>query len=72
MKSSFAALPALAVAVAPAPTFANPFETKLANGLRIIVKEDRVRRLPCTWSGTAPAAWTKRMAPRALPTSSNT
>jgi zinc protease len=34
-------LPLLAVAVAPAPTFANPYETKLANGLRVIVKEDR-------------------------------
>ena len=30
----------LAFAVSPAPTFANPFETKLANGLRVIVKED--------------------------------
>jgi zinc protease len=27
--------------VAPAPTFANPYETRLANGLRVIVKEDR-------------------------------
>ncbi len=29
------------VAVSPAPTFANPFEKTLANGLRVIVKEDR-------------------------------
>ncbi len=28
-------------AVLPAPTLANPFETTLANGLRVIVKEDR-------------------------------
>ncbi len=27
-------------AVLPAPTFANPYETTLANGLRVIVKED--------------------------------
>ena len=31
----------LAAAVLPAPTFANPFETTLKNGLRVIVKEDR-------------------------------
>jgi zinc protease len=30
-----------AVGVSPAPTFANPFETTLPNGLRVIVKEDR-------------------------------
>ena len=30
-----------ASAVLPAPTFANPFETTLSNGLRVIVKEDR-------------------------------
>jgi zinc protease len=30
-----------AIGVSPAPTFANPFETTLANGLRVIVKEDR-------------------------------
>ena len=41
MKSLPAVLFLLAVAVLPAPTLANPFETKLANGLRIIVKEDR-------------------------------
>ena len=35
------ALVATFIAVSPAPTFANPFETKLANGLRVIVKEDR-------------------------------
>ena len=29
-----------ALAVLPAPTFANPFETTLRNGLRVIVKED--------------------------------
>lgn len=29
------------VAVLPAPTFANPFETTLKNGLKVIVKEDR-------------------------------
>jgi zinc protease len=40
MKPLFFACAALAVAVAPAPTFANPFETRLANGLRVIVKED--------------------------------
>ena len=40
MKSMIAPLAVLAIAVAPAPTFANPFETKLANGLRVIVKED--------------------------------
>ncbi|MEW5780797.1 MAG: M16 family metallopeptidase [Pseudomonadota bacterium] len=31
---------ALLVAVLPAPTFANPFETTLKNGLKVIVKED--------------------------------
>ncbi|MDP1609514.1 MAG: pitrilysin family protein [Sulfuritalea sp.] len=41
MKPSLAAIALLLVAVAPAPTLANPFETKLANGLRVIVKEDR-------------------------------
>ena len=45
MKSLLAACAVLAVAVAPAPTLANPvastFETRLANGLRVIVKEDR-------------------------------
>jgi len=41
MRSSLAALALIGVAVAPAPTFANPFETRLANGLRVIVKEDR-------------------------------
>ncbi|RLJ67959.1 M16 family metallopeptidase [Sulfurisoma sediminicola] len=35
------ALLATCIAVSPTPTFANPFETKLANGLRVIVKEDR-------------------------------
>ena len=41
MKSLLAASAVLAFAVSPAPTLANPFETKLANGLRVIVKEDR-------------------------------
>ena len=41
MKPLLAACAVLAFAVAPAPTFANPFETQLANGLRVIVKEDR-------------------------------
>ena len=41
MRSSFAAIALLVFAVSPAPTLANPFETKLANGLRVIVKEDR-------------------------------
>jgi zinc protease len=41
MRSSFAAIALLAFAVSPAPTLANPHETKLANGLRVIVKEDR-------------------------------
>jgi len=41
MKSLLAPVALLVFAVAPAPTFANPFETKLANGLRVIVKEDR-------------------------------
>ncbi len=40
MKSLLAPLVLLAFAVSSAPTFANPFETKLANGLRVIVKED--------------------------------
>jgi zinc protease len=31
----------ICIAVLPAPTFANPFETTLKNGLRVIVKEDR-------------------------------
>jgi zinc protease len=35
------ALLATLVTVSPAPSLANPFETKLANGLRVIVKEDR-------------------------------
>ncbi|MDP2822390.1 MAG: pitrilysin family protein [Sulfuritalea sp.] len=41
MKPSIVALTLLLAAVSPAPTLANPFETKLANGLRVIVKEDR-------------------------------
>ncbi|MCE9570695.1 MAG: insulinase family protein [Rhodocyclales bacterium] len=41
MKPLLAACAVLAVAVSPAPTLANPFETTLANGLRVIVKEDR-------------------------------
>jgi len=41
MKPSIVVLTLLLAAVAPAPTLANPFETKLANGLRVIVKEDR-------------------------------
>ena len=41
MKQLLAACIVLVCAVAPAPTLANPFETKLANGLRVIVKEDR-------------------------------
>ena len=45
MKSLLAASAVLAFAVSPAPTLADPvvstFETKLANGLRVIVKEDR-------------------------------
>ncbi len=40
MKSLLAPVVLLAFAVSPTPTFANPFETKLANGLRVIVKED--------------------------------
>jgi zinc protease len=40
MKPLLAASVILACAVSPAPTFANPFETQLANGLRVIVKED--------------------------------
>lgn len=36
-----AACVVLLCVAAPAPTLANPFETKLANGLRVIVKEDR-------------------------------
>lgn len=40
MKPLLASLVLLAFAVAPAPTLANPFETRLANGLRVIVKED--------------------------------
>lgn len=40
MKSLLAPVVLLAFAVSSAPTFANPFETKLANGLRVIVKED--------------------------------
>jgi len=41
MKPLFAALSLLAFAAVPAPGLANPFETQLANGLRVIVKEDR-------------------------------
>jgi zinc protease len=40
MKPLLAAFTVLSIAVAPAPTFANPFETRLGNGLRVIVKED--------------------------------
>ena len=40
MKPLFAACAVLTFAVAPAPALANPFETQLANGLRVIVKED--------------------------------
>jgi len=45
MKPLLAACAMLAFAVSPAPTLAGPlastFETRLANGLRVIVKEDR-------------------------------
>jgi len=42
MKSRlFSTLCLFLFAVLPAPTFANPFETTLQNGLRVIVKEDR-------------------------------
>jgi zinc protease len=41
MKKLLAAIALPFIAVAPAPTLANPFETTLANGLRVIVKEDR-------------------------------
>ena len=41
MKRLLAASALLTLAVSPAPTLANPFETQLANGLRVIVKEDR-------------------------------
>lgn len=34
-------LVAASAALSPAPTFANPYETTLKNGLRVIVKEDR-------------------------------
>lgn len=40
MKPLLAPIVLLAFAVVPAPTLANPFETRLANGLRVIVKED--------------------------------
>ncbi|MCF8198289.1 MAG: insulinase family protein [Sulfuritalea sp.] len=40
MRSLLTTYSALLIAVLPAPTFANPFETQLANGLRVIVKED--------------------------------
>lgn len=40
MKPLLVPLVLLAFAVSPAPTLANPFETRLANGLRVIVKED--------------------------------
>ncbi len=40
MRYLLATCTVLLVAVLPAPTFANPFETQLANGLRVIVKED--------------------------------
>ena len=33
--------PWLAAAVCAAPALANPYETRLDNGLRVIVKEDR-------------------------------
>jgi len=36
-----ALLATAAIAVIPAPTLANPYEKTLANGLRVIVKEDR-------------------------------
>ena len=40
LKPSLATIALLAIAVSPAPALANPFETQLANGLRVIVKED--------------------------------
>ena len=52
MKSLLAPVALLVIAVAPAPTFANPFETKLANGLRVIVKEDR--RAPTAGAAVLP------------------
>jgi zinc protease len=41
MKIRSLLLPWLGLAVLPAPTLANPYETTLDNGLRVIVKEDR-------------------------------
>jgi len=40
LKPSLAAAVLLACAVSAPPVLANPFETRLANGLRVIVKED--------------------------------
>jgi hypothetical protein len=40
LNPSLAAIVVLAVALSSAPTLANPFEMQLANGLRVIVKED--------------------------------
>ncbi|MDO9602776.1 MAG: pitrilysin family protein, partial [Rhodocyclaceae bacterium] len=39
--NKFSILWLLVAAVLPAPTLANPYETTLKNGLRVIVKEDR-------------------------------
>lgn len=41
LKPSIAAAVLLAGALSAPPALANPFETRLANGLRVIVKEDR-------------------------------
>ncbi|MCX7165473.1 MAG: pitrilysin family protein [Rhodocyclales bacterium] len=41
MKPLLATCAILAIGILPAPILANPFETQLPNGLRIIVKEDR-------------------------------
>lgn len=62
---------ALSAALA-APALANPFETTLANGMKLIVKEDRRAPSVVPWFGAAPARWTNRTASRASPTSSST
>jgi len=64
----------LAAALAQ-PALANPFETTLANGMKLIVKEDR--RAPSVvhmvwYRATAAARWTNPKACPASPTCSST
>ena len=68
MRCSFArqAMLACAGVLAAATCLANPYETTLENGLKVIVKEDpRAPSAVSAWCGTGLARWTRSTAPRA-------